>query len=286
MISIKNILLFLSLFVTIKTLNENIPEDKDDAVAIKKVVWDEYERDTGAYYIIYSQYTSIYSKVTSYIHLPTSLNTNNGKRNAYISFGVLGLHGFIDTGIINPGSGWSPCYNLNGSMKVEKGYSDIKGVEKVGIELEVTSSKVVKFSLSFRDSDLNILKSYSTEIDASSYFDKNGVNFRFYRFASLVNDKNNGVPDNQNDNTYMINGMFSKLCIVVNKKVKSWGIDNDYVELGWLVSSKKIEFSHAEDHESFSIKHYPSKNYGSTSLNTLYFNLSFLHLVIILIFLI
>lgn len=272
----------MSLFIIIKTLTENKKEDKDDVEIIKKEVWDGYERDVGAYYIIMSQYTSIYSKVTSYITLPASLNTNNGKRNAYISFGVRALNGFLDTGIMNSGKGWFPCYNYNGTMKTAQEYLGIEGVKKVGIELEVTSSKIVIFSLSFRDENLKILSSYSTEIEASSLFDDKGaVKFRFYRFASLVNDKSKGVSDDQSDQTFMINGSFLNLCIVVNNKVESWGISNDYVELGWKVSTKKIEFDYADDHESFSIKHYPI-----STMNSIYLNLYFLQLIFILLLLI
>lgn len=69
----------------------------DNAVVIKNRVWDGYETGVGAHYYAYSPYLSGYSKTTSYIRLPSLLNTNGGKRNAYISFGVLGYYGSIDT---------------------------------------------------------------------------------------------------------------------------------------------------------------------------------------------
>ena len=298
----RNILLFLIFTSMINTSKTDISEEKDDAVIIKNIVWPDYEKNVGAYYLVYSPYSIGYSKVTTYVHLPASVNTNGGKRNAFISCGVLGRTGFLDTGIMNSGSGWIPCYCLNKTLKAYPEYLGIEGVKIVGIEVEVTSSKIVIFSLSFRDSNLNILKSFSTEIDASSILehDSNGnVKNRFYRFASLVNDIDKGVPDNQNDQTYMINGIFTNLCIVVNGKVEPWGISSDFVELGWIVSSKKLEFSYADDHESFSIKHYASLTSSSSSPSSssssfssssssesIFLNLSFLQFIIILIYLI
>ena len=78
-------------FLIICAPNNIISQEFDDAEIIKKEVWPDYEKGTGAYYIAYSPYSTGYSIVTSYINLPTSLNTNNGKRNAFISFGVRGI---------------------------------------------------------------------------------------------------------------------------------------------------------------------------------------------------
>ena len=64
------------------------------------------------------------------------------------------------------------------------------------------------------------------------------------------------IPDDQNDQTYMINGIFTGLTIVVNGVGRSWGISSDHIDIAWKVFPQKIEFSHHNDHESFSIKHY------------------------------
>ena len=101
----KIMLLFLYLLKSIIT-----QDAIDDAVVIKNTVWEGYETGVGAHYYAYSPYITGYTKVTSYIKLPYSLNTNQGARNAYISFGVLGLYGSIDTGIINSGEVWKPYY--------------------------------------------------------------------------------------------------------------------------------------------------------------------------------
>ena len=247
--------LFYLFFLIICAQNNIISQGIDDAEVIKKEVWPGYETGGGAYYIAYSPYRTGFSTVTSYISLPTSLNTNNGKRNAYISFGVLGISGFIDMGIMNDGAGWKPFYCLNKQFQSFPEYIGIKNVKIVGIEIEVLQSRNIIFSLSFRDSGLKILKSFRTVIDGRNIleYENNKVKLRFYRFASLVNTY---YPDNQNDQTYMINGIFTNLVIVVNGAGYSWGIAGDYIETSWKVSTKRIEFGYADDHESFSIKHY------------------------------
>lgn len=247
---------FLFFFMIVITPNFIISQSYSDAETIKNGVWSDYETNHGAYYYAYSPYSTAYSKVTSYIYLPPSLNTNGGNRNAFISFGILGYNGFIDMGIMNSGEGWKPVYCDNGSLQSFPEYAGISNVKIVGIEIEVLSTRKVVFSLSFRDSQLNILKSFSVVISAKHIIEyENGKpKFRFYRFASLVNLDT--IPDDQNDQTYMINGIFTGLVIVVNGVGRSWGISSDYIEIAWKVSPQRIEFSHANDHESFSIKHY------------------------------
>ena len=81
--------------------------------------------------------------------MPDSLNANNGKRNAYISFGVLGLYGGIDTGIMNSDVGWLPFYydNKNKKFATFKEFYTLEGTKNVHIEIEVTSLRKVIFSL-------------------------------------------------------------------------------------------------------------------------------------------
>ena len=246
-------LLIVSLLISIS--NQDII---DDAVIIKNRVWDGYETGVGAHYYAYSPYITGYTRVTSYIQLPNSLNTNQGKRNAYISFGVLGLYGSIDTGIMNSGEGWKPYYyDINYKKFISfKEYYAPQETSIVGIEIEVTSSRKIIFSLSFRASNLFVLKSFSTEIDASHIlvYEDSIVKNRFYRFASLVPTE----TDNQNDRTYMIGGKFTGLTIVKNNRGETWGIAGDNIDVSWLVSSRRIKFSHQNDNEEFSIIHEPN----------------------------
>jgi len=243
------IIAFLILFT-----NEDII---DDAKVIKNRVWDGYETNTGAHYYVHSPYKTGYSKVTSYIQLPSGLNTNNGKRNAYISLGVLGLYGKIDIGIMNSGNGWLPYYNdiKRGEFKTLKDYIAPAGTKIIGIEIDVTNSRKIIFSLSFRKLDLSILKLLTppVKIDASHIlvYENYKVRFRFFRFASLCPDGR----DNQNDRTYMLGGKFTGLTIVNNGKAESWGISSDNVEVAWLVSSRRINFNYEGNQESFSISH-------------------------------
>ena len=239
------------------TPNFIISQSYYDAETIKNGVWSGYETNHGAYYYAYSPYSTAYSKVTNYIYLPPSLNTNGGKRNAFISFGILGYNSaFIDMGIMNSGEGWKPVYCDNGNLQSFPEYIGIYNVKIVGIEIEVLSTRKVIFSLSFRDSQLNILKSFSIVLNANHIieYENRKPKFRFYRFASLVNLDT--IPDDQNDQTYMINGIFTGLTIVVNGVGRSWGISSDHIDIAWKVFPQKIEFSHHNDHESFSIKHY------------------------------
>jgi len=229
----------------------------DDAIVIKNRVWDGYQKNTGAHYYVYSPYKTGYSKVTSYIQLPYGLNTNNGKRNAYISLGVLGYSGSIDIGIMNSGNGWLPYYNdiKRGEFKTYKDFIAPAGTKIIGIEIDVTNSRKIIASLSFRKSDLSILKLLTppVKIDASHIllYDNYKALFRFFRFASLCPTGR----DNQFDGTYMLGGKFTGLTIVNNNKAESWGISSDNVEFAWLVSSRRISYNYDGNQESFSISH-------------------------------
>ena len=126
-------------------------DDKDDVVVLKNRAWEGYQTNIGAHYYAYSPYTTEYSIVTSFIKLPNKINTNGGNRKAYISLGVLGLHGSIELGIVNSGKGWCPySYDPNKKgLQEYKGYFGPSGTEIVGIQLEVKSNRVVIFSFNF-----------------------------------------------------------------------------------------------------------------------------------------
>jgi len=250
--------IFIVALLIVFTYQEDII---DDAKVIKNRVWDGYEKNTGAHYYAYSPYKTGYSKVTTYIELPNDLNTNNGKRNAYISLGVLGLNGSIDLGIMNSGVGWLPYYYdiKTGDFKAFKDDIAPTGTKIIGIEIDVTITATAIFNISFRKSNLSILQSFSTKIDASHIlvYENSKVKLRFYRFASLCPVE----ADNQNDGTYMLGGKFTGLTIVNNDKAESWGISSDNIEVSWLVSSSRIRFSYQDDEDSFSINHTKNPNF-------------------------
>ena len=74
-----------------------------------KFMEDIIDGNVGVNYYAYSPYNTEYSKVKG----SDSINTNNGKRNAYISFGILGINDSINIGLINSGTGWIPFFYFN-----------------------------------------------------------------------------------------------------------------------------------------------------------------------------
>ena len=258
--AIKN-LFFLILIIT--TIQKGITLlDNNEVEVIKGEVWEGYKKDIGAYYIAYSPYSDNYSRITSYVKLPFSVETNGGKRIAFISFGVLGKYGYIEMGIMNNGTGWKPYYNDNGDLIYFDELTAKEDVKIMGLEINFTSNKKAYLAISFRDSEEKTIPKYESfgrEIYFShilEYNEKGKPIFRFYRSASLVNDKDNGVPNYLKDGTSIINSVFSGLVIVVNNSGKTWGIDGPNIEVGWKVSPKNIEFGKGIDFDSFSIKHY------------------------------
>lgn len=104
---------------------------------------------------------------------------------------------------------------------------------------------------------------------------------RFYRFASLVP---NG-KDDQDDGTYMIGGQFTGLTIVKDKNSQSWGISENNIDVAWLVSSSRIEFSYQDDNDYFSIIHKGKKEDYLLGVNNLNFGVLRLICFILLIYL-
>ena len=259
MIGTNNILFLIILIIT-KIQVGNNSEDIYETEIIKNKILYDYKKGSGAYYIAYSPFRDDYNRITSYVRLPTFIETNEGKREGFISFGIQGQYGYIDIGIMNSGKGWKPYYNDNGDLISFDDYTSKEDVKLIGIDAKIQSKKKVIFAVSFRDLNEKILyDSFSKGIYCSHIFENNleeKPNLRFYRFVSLVNNKDKGVPDNQKDKTAMIEGTFSGLVIMVDNIGKKWGIDEPYVEASWKVSPKKIEFGYGKDFDNFSIKYY------------------------------
>ena len=156
---------------------------------------------------------------------------------------------------MNSSKGWLPFYFdcKNKKFVTFKDYYAPKGTENIEIEIEANPLRKVFFSLNFKNSDLISLKSFNTEIDASHIliYENNKVKIRFFRFCSLISVE----KDNQNDGTYMIDGKFTKLNIVKNNINETWGIPGDNIEVSWLISSKRINFSYDNEQDNFSIIH-------------------------------
>ena len=99
--------LILAIFLIIETLLillilNKIYKDKD--MKDMKLMEDIIYGNDGVNYYAYSPFNMKGSD---------SINTNNGKRNAYISFGILGINDSINIGLINSGTGWIPFFYFN-----------------------------------------------------------------------------------------------------------------------------------------------------------------------------
>ena len=260
MIGTNNILFLIILIIT-KIQVGNNSEDIYETEIIKNKILYDYKKGSGAYYIVYSPFRDDYNRITSYVRLPTFIETNEGKRDGFISFGIQGQYGYIDMGIMNSGKGWKPYYNDNGDLISYDDFISFEDVKYIALDIEIYSKKNVKFSISFRDSNKEIIndKRFSTTLYCSHIFEGNleeKPNLRFYRFVALVNNKDKGVPDNQKDNTALINATFADLVIMINNEGKTWGINGPNIEASWKVSPKKIEFSCGVDFDNFSIIYY------------------------------
>ena len=259
MLNSTHIFFLISLIIT-KIPKITNSEDIYEIEIIKNKYLEGYGKGKQAHYIAYSPERAGFNGLTTYILFP-SLNTNEGKRTAFIAVGIRGKYGYLDMGIMNNGTGWKPYYNDNGDISNFGNDADLKDAKIVGITIEFLSNNKIKFAIGFRELDYSIIQVFDIQLYVSHIFEYDEEHkpiFRFYRFASLVNDKDNGVIDNQNDGTFMINGSFSGFDIVVNGQENNWDISGEYVEASWKVSSKRVDFSYTDKDEIFSIKHYYS----------------------------
>lgn len=241
--------------------NINSKEDNkidiiDDQFILKNKIYGICETKVGAHYYAYTPYSTEYSKVSGLIKLPESINTNYGQRNAYISFGVLGINKGINIGLINSGKGgWRPLQYFHKTQKMVC-YNEYHSNEKtdyIEIIIEVTQDRQLLATFNLKNSTFLTIKSLNFRIDVSKFLEyENGkVKLRFYRFASLVPLE----EDNQNDGTFVKKGKFIGLNIVKNNKTESWGISEDNIEGSWIISSKRIRVDYKKSEESFSIIH-------------------------------
>ena len=236
---------------------------KDDVEIIKGNLSKWTESGVGAHYYAHSPYTTGYSKVTGFAILPDKLETYGEKRNAYISLGVRGYWNSIDTGIRSNGKGWCPYHYIgaNGNYTYFENKCSPNKTSIVGLELEVTSERMVLFTVTFRDLNKNILNAFNEKINASEiiFYQENKPIFDFYRFASLVNK--DGTPDDQNDNTFMLGGKLTELTIIKNGVPSQWGMLSDNIAQAWKVSSRRINVSYTGDSDTFDIYHRIPEDY-------------------------
>ena len=242
-------IIFVLFILIIKVKNDDTP------VIVKNEIWKGYEIGVGAHYFAITPLRDDYSGITGDIKLPISLNTNKGERIPYISFGVMGLIGRINIGIILFNYGCTPFYYDNKYKKMEgfQDYNCPEETEIVKFKLELLNSSKILFSLKYFDSNSVFLNSFATEIDIRHILviRNNKSKLRFYRYVQLRPEK----FDNQYDGTYMKKGELKELYIIRKNKSESWGIMGRNVEVAWKVSSKHIKLHFNRNKEIFSINH-------------------------------
>ncbi len=252
------------LILLLLSFNIFLKETKDDVEPIKNNAIEEYILGIGPYYIVYSPYDSGYDRATSFVELPLSLETKNGKKCGNIGFGILTSNGTIDMGIKNCDDYyWFPYYfdKINNITHEQKNFISTPKTKKIGLEMKIIKKKI-QFSISLRDSHDLVLDSYTYYINAPHLLEYDDIKLRFYRFAALMPNSNitDNDDDDQNDGTYMEGGNFTRLTICKNDECTSWGIEEKDIEGGWKVYSKKIDLKYSYNRDSFSIKNYSPKN--------------------------
>ena len=136
--------------------------------------------------------------------LPDSINTNYGRRNAYINFGILGINEGINIGLFYSGKGgWRPLHYFHKTHKMVccNDYHSDEKTDYIEIIIEVTQDRKILATFNLKNSTLFAIKSLNFEIDASDIleYENGNVKFRFFRFVSLVPIE----KDNQNDGNFI-----------------------------------------------------------------------------------
>lgn len=219
------------------------------------------QTDVGAYYYAYSGMSSSYSEAFANIKLPSSLNTAGNTRHAFISLGIVGSGFSIDMGIMNTGTGWYPVYyEVNAGGEAYPNYTAATSATNAIITVKPASPTTVEFYVRFVDSKGNTVGDiFWTPITIQSgSFNGSAGSFscRFYRFASLVPNKN-ASGDNQNDGSHMKGGQFTNLGLynVSSKVYDAWGINTSRVTDAWKCSPERISLTYTTNRDTFNIIH-------------------------------
>lgn len=216
--------------------------------------------ECGGYYYAFTDECSENSKISGLIQLPDSINTNNGKRNAYIVLGVESKKNKINIGLINSGTGWRPFKErlIKKDMKVFNEYNN-KNNKFIKIEVEVKKERQSIYqivgSFIFYDSNKNQLDHKNITLDASEdlEYEGNKAKFSFFRCMSLVPLET--VKDDIGDGTYISNGKISELYITKNNRAEPWGIDSNNIKYYYKVHPETVKVIADDFGETFSITH-------------------------------
>ena len=260
--NIKNNIIIPSIDI-MKENRKNIINLKTNVLIIKVLHGYEEEKwnnnfntNCGGYYYALTNESSNYSKISGLIQLPDSIETNSGKRNAYIVYGINGKKSKINIGLINNGTGWRPFYETIGKrdMKVFNEYNN-KENKYIRFEVEVTKEKKIKVLNIFYNSNNCYLGKLNFSLDASDNLESEGnkVKVKFFRCISLVPLET--VKDDKNDGTYISNGIISELEITNNNNIEPWGIDSDNIKCLILMYPDNVNLKYKGSEETFSIIH-------------------------------
>lgn len=224
--------------------------------------------DPGAYFYAYAPMgtTYLYSFVNA--KLPTSINTLNGRRAAFISLGIAGSMGGIDIGLRNVGSGWVPytydVYAGNKGTYYEQTHSfqlfedshmpdTVTNVIMMATPLNTTTMRVYMrgYDSTGGTGDTEFYRDITVK-SGNFVTVGNRVQCQHYRFVSMV--PNIGITTTLTDGTYMKNGALTNCQLYyddVNHTLWSW--DSDKVARRLISHEEKMSLTHSGCHDYFSI---------------------------------
>lgn len=226
--------------------------------------------DPGAYFYAYGPMGTTYVGSFVNVKLPTSINTLNGTRAAFISLGIHGSLKGIDIGMRNTGTGWIPC-----SYDVYAGGSGTPTEQKESFKLFVdytfpsTATNVIMMASPLNTTHIRVyMQGYNSAgnmVGKEFYQDipiksgnlvavGNKVQCQHYRFVSMV--PNIGVTTSLTDGTYMKNGALTNCQLYdENETYVNWGWNNikTVVSQSTAYDEDKMDLTHSEYHDYFSI---------------------------------
>lgn len=226
--------------------------------------------DPGAYFYAYGPMGTTY--VGSFVNakLPTSINTLNGTRAAFISLGVCGSQQGVDIGLRNIGTGWMPySYDVYAgnygsyteqtqSFKLFDTYvipSTATNVIMMVTPLNTTTMRV--YMQGYNSAGNMVGQEFYRDISVKSgNFVTSGskVKCQHYRFVSMV--PNIGYTTTLTDGTYMKNGALTNCQLYdSNETYVSWGWNTARVVSHPVAHAEKMNLSHTEYHDYFSIEY-------------------------------
>ena len=240
-------------------------------------IFQEYNH--GAHYYAFSPTlsTSVYTEAFANIVLPTSFQNipvggtaQYARRNGFISLGIYGTtaanHEYgVDLGIINTGNGWRPFYYDVASK--EQGATDYsQDFTNYTAGGTATNAIIVVKPLGATSVGLYVRFVNSAGSTLLTFDQTLSVNYRsswfkYYRFASLVQDLPKTADDVRTDSTYMLGGKFTNLGLynTYQAAYKPWGLYSTSPELisdFWIMYYPKCNVTYTNNSDSFSIDHW------------------------------